>query len=108
MRNILLGGVFAFLSISSIGGNGSGAGGGPVVFQAALLQQILADKSFILGFDMHEKALITSIERLHADKGISTYRVTSNGGCDIKIVTDCASAMGARDCTITYGAWLCP
>jgi hypothetical protein len=108
MTKVFIVSVLSFLSISSFAGNGSGAGGGPVVFQADLLQEILAEKSFIQGFDLGTKAYIRSIERLHADKGISTYRITSNGGCDIKIVADCASAMKASECTLTYGAWECP
>ena len=90
------------------GGNGSGAGGGPVVFQADLLKHVLSDNDFIRGFDTVEKAFIKSMEILHAAKGKSIYRVTSNGGCDIKVVTECTMATKASDCKVTYGSWTCP
>jgi hypothetical protein len=108
MAKVFFVSLFTILSLSSFAGNGSGAGGAPVVFQSELLQHILADRNFIQGFDMLSRAYITSIERLHAAKGVSTYRFTSNGGCDIKIVADCSSAMKASECTVNYGPWECP
>lgn len=102
MKKAILVSLFTFL----VGSNGMAAA--PVVFQADVLKEILSDSSFISGFNMTDKAFIQSVDRLYVEKVKSHYRFTSNGGCDIKVVADCAGAMRASDCTFTFGAWQCP
>lgn len=80
----------------------------PVVFQADLLKEILSNSSFIAGFNMTDKASIQSVDRLYVEKVKSHYRITSNGGCDIKVVADCVGAINASDCSLSYGSWQCP